>query len=124
MIEVNRAETECCARAGHETNRAFAARLGVEEPSWEKADPRHKESVLEGVKNILEKNFTPEQGHENWRSRKFAEGWTHGEVKDAAKKVHPALLPYGDLPFEQKVKNELFYDVVKATYRAQRAVPE
>jgi len=123
-IEIDRASIECCARAAHEANRAFADRLGTQEPAWEQADDRHKESVREGVINVIENNLTPEQGHENWRARKIAEGWTHGEVKDIRLKTHPALVPYGDLPLEQKVKNEMFSDIVKAVYRAQRAVPQ
>ena len=124
MTTITRAEAICCAQAGHEANRAFVARMGIEEPPWEKADDRHKESVIEGVNNIIVRNFTPEQGHENWRSRKLAEGWTLGEVKDSVKKTHPALVSYGDLPLEQKVKNEMFYDIVRSVYRAQRAIPQ
>jgi hypothetical protein len=39
---------------------------------------------------------------------KRSEGWEHGETKDVERKTHPCLVPYDELPPEQKRKDELF----------------
>jgi hypothetical protein len=46
--------------------------------------------------------------HENWTKDKVADGWVYGEVKDAAAKTHPCLVPYDQLPANQRFKDSLF----------------
>ncbi|MGB3716159.1 MAG: RyR domain-containing protein, partial [Candidatus Promineifilaceae bacterium] len=44
--------------------------------------------------------------HERWREDQSLKGWTYGPgSKDPKKKTHPALLPWQDLPEEEKEKN-------------------
>ena len=43
-----------------------------------------------------------ENVHEVWAERRIAEGWTYGPVRDDAKKQTPCLVPYTDLPEEEK----------------------
>ena len=43
-----------------------------------------------------------ENVHEVWAERRIAEGWTYGPVRDDAKKQTPCLVPYADLPEEEK----------------------
>ena len=40
--------------------------------------------------------------HEVWAQNRMAEGWTHGPVRDDAKKEHPCLVPYDELPDSEK----------------------
>ena len=40
--------------------------------------------------------------HEIWASGRIKEGWTYGEVRNDAKKQHPCLVPYEDLPESEK----------------------
>lgn len=40
--------------------------------------------------------------HENWAARRRAEGWRWGPRRDDAAKTHPCLVPYDDLPDEEK----------------------
>ena len=37
-----------------------------------------------------------------------ADGWVYGIVKDPESKTHPCLVPYQDLPAEQRIKDSLF----------------
>ncbi len=122
--EPNRAEIEACCAAAHEANRALAMRWNQVEPHWEDATSSHRESIRAVAINVLVHEHTPEQVHEHWYAMMKAAGWTHGKVKDTATKTHPAMRPYSELDLEQKVKNEQFVDVVRAVYRAQRAVPQ
>jgi len=40
--------------------------------------------------------------HEVWASGRIADGWTYGEVRDDAKKLHPCLVEYEELPESEK----------------------
>ncbi len=40
--------------------------------------------------------------HENWAAGRIAEGWTYGENRDDRRKTTPCLVPYADLPDEEK----------------------
>lgn len=41
--------------------------------------------------------------HEIWALERIKQGWTFGEKRDDIKKHHPCLVPYDDLPEEEKV---------------------
>ncbi len=43
-----------------------------------------------------------ENVHENWAANRIAEGWTYGETRDDAQKTTPCLVPYAELPEEEK----------------------
>lgn len=40
--------------------------------------------------------------HEVWAETRIAQGWTYGEQRNDALKTHPCLIPYEDLPEEEK----------------------
>lgn len=48
--------------------------------------------------------------HERWASQRIAEGWTYGAKRDDDRKTHPCLVPYEQLP-----ENEKEYDRITAT---------
>lgn len=41
--------------------------------------------------------------HEIWAQERMNQGWTYGKKRDDAKKYHPCLVAYEDLPEEEKV---------------------
>ncbi len=41
--------------------------------------------------------------HEVWAQTRIAQGWQYGPERNDAEKRHPMLIPYGDLPEEEKV---------------------
>ena len=43
-----------------------------------------------------------ENVHEVWAASRIAQGWTYGSVRDDEKKQTPCLVPYADLPEEEK----------------------
>ena len=43
-----------------------------------------------------------ENNHDHWARQRIDEGWTYGPQRDDALKTHPDLVPYGDLPEEEK----------------------
>ena len=40
--------------------------------------------------------------HEVWAQTRISQGWTYGEQRDDCLKMHPCLIPYEDLPEEEK----------------------
>ena len=102
------------ARVAHEVNRAYCADHGdMSQPPWETAPVW--QSAESGVRAILaDPTTTPEQSHEGWTAVKVADGWVYGPVKDADAKTHPCLVPYSELPPEQRAKDAIFGGVVRA----------
>lgn len=43
-----------------------------------------------------------ENVHEVWAKNRIADGWSYGPVRDDAAKHHPCLVPYNELPEEEK----------------------
>lgn len=40
--------------------------------------------------------------HETWAKRRIAEGWKYGEERNDKRKEHPCLIPYEELPENEK----------------------
>lgn len=96
------------ARICHEANRAYCETQGDHsQPLWEHAPDWQRASAIDGVWHALE-GGTPETLHENWLRAKLADGWVYGPIKDSETKQHPCLVPYDQLPEEQKRKDRLF----------------
>lgn len=108
-------DPEVIARVVHEANRGLQEALGDPHPSppYDDAPDWQLMPLREGVARALD-GIGPAEHHEAWLADKFARGWTYGPVKDAEARTHPNLLPYDDLPPEQRAKNDLFIAIVGA----------
>lgn len=104
------------ARVCHEVNRAFCEATGDHSQApWAEASDWQVESARAGVRKVLIcPGITPEQLHEEWMALKISEGWVYGPMKDADAKQHPCLVPYSELPMEQRLKDHLFRAVALA----------
>jgi hypothetical protein len=111
---------EAAAHAAHEANRAYCRCIGDNSHlPWDEAPEWQKESARAGVRLIIaEPDTTPEESHKSWLAHKEAEGWVWGPDKDPVKKQHPCMVPYEQLPLEQRVKDEIYGLVVRAMLRA------
>jgi hypothetical protein len=108
-------DAEYIARACHEANRVLQAASGEEpSPHWELAPAWQRESAREGVAAALARRLTPRQQHDAWCESRYADGWTHGPVKDAVARTHPGLVPWDQLPAGQRRKDVLFAAIVEA----------
>lgn len=115
---MSQAQIEACARAAHETNRAYCIAIGdASQLPWDDAPEWQKNSARNGVRGALAGN-TPVQSHDSWLKQKIADGWVYGPVKDPATKQHPCMVPYSDLPPEQRRKDGLYLAVVRAMSHA------
>lgn len=104
------------ARVVHEANRAYCEMIGdFSQQPWEQAAEWQRESAIDGVAKFLSGELpTPEAQHDAWVAFKVQDGWRYGEVKDAERKTHPCMVPYEQLPPEQKRKDHLFRAICAA----------
>jgi hypothetical protein len=109
-------KNEDIAQVAHEANRAYCETLGdMSQPAWPDIPEWQFKSAVNGVQFTRENpTSTPEDSHKSWLREKEADGWKYGPVKDPETKVHPCMVPYGELPEEQRRKDALFQGVVKA----------
>lgn len=109
-------DVEIIARICHEANRAYCAALDDHSHlAWDEAPQWQKESAIAGVKfHIANPHATPKDSHDAWLKQKLRTGWTYGFIKDEAKKEHPCLKPYHELPRDQKRKDALFASIAAA----------
>jgi hypothetical protein len=64
--------------------------------------------------------------HEVWAQERVAQGWRFGTVRDDARKEHPSLVPYEELPESEKIYDRITaIQVLKAVmafgYRISKA---
>ena len=106
---------EQIAEVCHEANRTLRGLLGEEPgPTWADADDALRESAVIGVRARAVEGLEGEALHERWCETKVTQGWVYGTTKDTETKTHPCLVPYRDLPLEQRAKDYLFAAIVDA----------
>lgn len=116
MIERPGRETMvlAAARAAHEANRALCLSIGdISQLPWDEAPERMRADSLESVAAVLS-GATPKRLHEKWLEKKLADGWVVGPVKDEDAKQHPSMVPYHELPWQERAKDGLLIAVVLA----------
>jgi hypothetical protein len=104
---------ESIAQICHEANRAYCQSIGDNSQlPWSEAPQWAKDSAIKGVEfhsgHII---HSPSASHEAWYNHKLKDGWKYGPVKDPDKKEHPCMVPYNDLPEEQRIKDYLFQGI-------------
>jgi hypothetical protein len=105
--------TQYVAQAAHEINRVWCLVIGDQtQDHWEHVPDWLRDSIYSGVDGVRA-GKGPRESHEAWSEYKRREGWVHGPVKDESKKTHPNLVPYDDLPVEQRLKDHIFHRTVK-----------
>ena len=55
--------------------------------------PQHLSALVEQL---------AENNHDHWARQRIEAGWTYGPQRDDARKTHPDLVPYEDLPEGEK----------------------
>lgn len=117
--QVTQSAMRAIACLAHEVNRAYCAALGDDsQPPWDEAPDWQRDSAFDGVMFHLEHpDAGPSGSHENWLRHKQADGWVYGETKDPDAKTHPCMVPFEQLPVEQKVKDHLFTAIVHTAAR-------
>lgn len=104
------------AQVMHEATRAWQKANGqTPAPPWSRAPKWMKDS---SAASVVWRVANPKAGasaqHDQWLAQKKADGWKFGKTKDAAKKTHPMMVPYSQLPEFERRKDSLVNAVVDA----------
>lgn len=75
------------------------------------------------LKRLME--LLAKHNHDIWARQRLADGWTYGPKRDDAQKKNPDLVPYEDLPEEEKTYDrnaaeETLKAIVALGYTIQR----
>jgi hypothetical protein len=113
---------EQIAKVCHATNKEYCHTIGDDsQKSWDEADQWQRDSAVAGVNFALSHiGSSPEDQHNSWLIDKKNNGWVYGPVKDTEKKEHPCIVPYAELPLEQRIKDYLFKAIVQAFVGADK----
>lgn len=79
-------------------------------------EPSHQEVPVQVVRDVMNNDcpLEPEESWKRWKKSRLEAGWQLGKY-DQAKKTHPNLIDkYDDLPFDEKVKDFVFWATIKA----------
>ena len=81
---------------------------------WEQRDEKFRKQMIELIGRYMEmeKLPTPEEAHNSWMESYFKMGWKYGEKRDPILKTHPDLVPYDNLPQDEKDKDAIFLILV------------
>lgn len=101
---------EQAAKLCHEVNRIYCESHGdTSQPIWDEAPDWQKSSAMAGVRMLANNpDATPEDSHVSWMAQKRIDGWVYGVEKNERLKKHPCMVPYEDLPKQQRYKDALF----------------
>lgn len=77
---------------------------------------------LEELAELLAKNV-----HEVWAKGRIDQGWTYAPVRDDDRKTHPCLVPYEELPeeekeYDRKTSQETLRLILKSGFKIVRNV--
>lgn len=87
----------------------------TDQVDWDVTPSDIKRSAIDGVRYALgDAAITPEMSHRRWVDRKLAEGWKRGMIRSHQGKTHPNLVPWNELPPDERVKDALFIAIVRA----------
>lgn len=102
------------AQVMHESMRAWQKANGQDPaPPWGRAPQWMKFSSTESVRwRLANPKARVSAQHEQWLAQKKAAGWKYGRTKNGAKKTHPMMVPYADLPEIEKRKDALVNAIV------------
>lgn len=90
-----------------------------------KPEPINTEDIVLSEELLQLTEVISENVHNVWAAARIEEGWTYGDYRDERKKVTPCLVPYDQLPEEEKAYDrhtametikllvKLGYDIVK-----------
>lgn len=83
---------------------------------WEKRDDKFRKQFVEIIEKYLlqDKLPTPEEAHDSWMQSYLDMGWKYGKTRDVDKKTHPDMLPFYELPQDERDKDAIFLAIVWA----------
>ena len=107
---------EPIARVIHAAIRTWSTAHGQPDmPDWDVAPQWMKDSTFASIQFVLDHpDADGGAQHLQWMNHRRAQGWTYGPVRDEARKTHPMLVPFDQLPIMEQKKDDLVSAIVRA----------
>lgn len=104
------------AKVCHEANRQYCIDNKLPTQAlWNELPVTQQNSIIHGVRQVVaDRKMTATKMHETWMEYKASEGWKYADKLDAAKRLHPNMVPFNKLPKVERAKDMLFIKTVKA----------
>jgi len=93
--------------------------------AWNDRDDAFRKQFVQVIQNYLtmDKLPTPEEAHDSWVKAYTDMGWVYGPERDPVKKTHPDMVPFDQLPKDERDKDAIFLALIYAV-RLLMTVPE
>jgi len=93
--------------------------------AWNDRDDAFRRQFVQVIQNYLtmDKLPTPEEAHDSWVQAYTDMGWVYGPERDPVKKTHPDMVPFDQLPKDERDKDAIFLALIYAV-RLLMTVPE
>lgn len=103
------------AKVAYQANKAFSeSNFDFSHKGWEDETDEVREGFVHAVIRIFNNpKISPIEMHEAWKKDKIEQGWRYGESKDIKGRTHPCIAPYDKLPLFERLKDDLFINIVK-----------
>ncbi len=91
-----------------DANRGAADHLGVKLASigyWVADDPSNWGRSVDLTVDSEAKELMAILEHKRWNAERLLNGWKYGKVRDDRRKIHPCLVPFEELPENEKEKD-------------------
>jgi len=98
----------------HNANAVLKKINGEKHEELADMEPNRRAGMKAAIKNALTTDTTPEQSHINWLAAQEALGYKYGTEIDRVNLLHPCMVPYEQLPAEQKLKDDMFVAIIKS----------
>lgn len=84
--------------------------------TWADLPVKYKNHLINAVSEAFHNMKTPtgKQLHETCLKQALEGGWKYGEKVDRPNRVHPDILPWEKLSFNQRMKDHLFSVIIRA----------
>lgn len=115
-MDIEYAQIEKIAQTAHSANRTWSHIHGdFSQGPWIEQSAEYRRMMRHGVlAQLKDPERSPEENHNAWKQAVEADGWTWGPKRDEALRKNPAIVPWEDLPVEQRRKNAMFQAIVGA----------
>jgi len=120
----NRHDIRTAAAAAHDAYMHLACAQDPKEPMvfFRELTKARQDACVAGAAALIDEGLTNEQSHDAWAKHLLASGWTRGE-KAPGRNTHPGLVPYAELAYDLRKRNEVFCGVVRLVAAALASIP-
>lgn len=89
---------------------------------WEALNDVLKDRAADTVRRLMDRMEGAECGipdkelHDLWHANMIDMGWYYGPTYSLEQKLHPSMIPFDELPDDEKIKDAIWSGIIYALY--------